>query len=241
MSPMNKSAARAATGLGALAIATSIAVVPATAQTDAQGTAPTTTSAATTPVTAKAAAAPRKRSAKLRIRSARRNVVAGQRVLVRGALRPAKAGKIVKLQVRKGKRWKTLDRTITRRGGAYRLHFTARKLGTVKVRIAFAGDRSTRAARRSVGRVTVYRKVLVSWYGGGGAVACPGASGRATYGVAHRTLPCGTKVKFRYRGRTVVAKVIDRGPFVSGREYDLTGETKNALGAGDLTTVMSSK
>ena len=44
-------------------------------------------------------------------------------------------------------------------------------------------------------------------------------------GVAHRTLPCGTKVTFRNpaNGRTITAKVVDRGPYVSGRDWDLTG------------------
>jgi hypothetical protein len=32
-------------------------------------------------------------------------------------------------------------------------------------------------------------------------------------GVAHRTLPCGTMVQFRWHGRLAVAPVIDRGPY----------------------------
>ena len=44
-------------------------------------------------------------------------------------------------------------------------------------------------------------------------------------GVAHRTLPCGTKVTFKNpaNGRTVTAPVVDRGPYISGRQWDLTG------------------
>jgi rare lipoprotein A (peptidoglycan hydrolase) len=45
--------------------------------------------------------------------------------------------------------------------------------------------------------------------------------------VAHKTLPIGTLVIFRYHGRTVEAVVCDRGPFVGGREFDL-GETTRA-------------
>jgi rare lipoprotein A len=43
--------------------------------------------------------------------------------------------------------------------------------------------------------------------------------------VAHRSLPCGTKVTFRNpsNGRTVTVPVIDRGPYVSGRQWDLSG------------------
>ncbi|MDZ4169235.1 MAG: septal ring lytic transglycosylase RlpA family protein [Coriobacteriia bacterium] len=39
--------------------------------------------------------------------------------------------------------------------------------------------------------------------------------------VAHKTLPFGTLVEFRYKGRTAVASVEDRGPFTPGRDWDL--------------------
>jgi rare lipoprotein A len=53
-----------------------------------------------------------------------------------------------------------------------------------------------------------------------------------TIGVAHRTLPCGTLVALYRGGRTLVAPVIDRGPFVAGRTWDLTLATFRALGGG---------
>jgi rare lipoprotein A len=51
-------------------------------------------------------------------------------------------------------------------------------------------------------------------------------------GVAHRSLPCGTKVTFKNpdNGRIVTAPVVDRGPYVSGRQWDLTGGTCKKLG-----------
>ena len=58
-------------------------------------------------------------------------------------------------------------------------------------------------------------------------------------GVANQTLPCGTKVTFRYGGRTVTAVVDDRGPFVGGREWDLNQNTAGALGFGGVGTVWS--
>ena len=58
--------------------------------------------------------------------------------------------------------------------------------------------------------------------------------------MANRTLPCGTLVTLRYRDRTVRVPVIDRGPFVAGRDYDLTWATKLALGAGDVTVIWAS-
>jgi rare lipoprotein A len=37
-------------------------------------------------------------------------------------------------------------------------------------------------------------------------------------------------VRIRYRGRTVLATVRDRGPYVGGREYDLAGAVARRLG-----------
>lgn len=68
----------------------------------------------------------------------------------------------------------------------------------------------------------------ISWYGpgfygnGGACGMIPGGLTRETVGVAHRTLPCGTVVTFRYNGRTVTTRVIDRGPYVAGRTWDMT-------------------
>jgi len=69
----------------------------------------------------------------------------------------------------------------------------------------------------------------ISWYGPGfygnaGACGMLGSAGLTpdTIGVAHRTLPCGTKVTFKWNGKVVVARVIDRGPYVSGRIFDMT-------------------
>jgi rare lipoprotein A (RlpA)-like double-psi beta-barrel protein len=74
----------------------------------------------------------------------------------------------------------------------------------------------------------------VSWYGPGfygRRTACGYALTQDIIGVAHRTLPCGTKVTFRNpeNGRVVTAPVIDRGPYVAGRTWDLTGGLCKAL------------
>lgn len=66
----------------------------------------------------------------------------------------------------------------------------------------------------------------VSWYGPGfygHRTACGLAYTRQILGVAHKTLPCGTKVEFMWEGRSVIVPVIDRGPYVSGRKWDLSG------------------
>lgn len=66
----------------------------------------------------------------------------------------------------------------------------------------------------------------ISWYGPGfygRRTACGLALTRTLVGVAHKTLPCGTQITFRYGSRVVTMPVVDRGPYVAGRQFDLTG------------------
>lgn len=57
--------------------------------------------------------------------------------------------------------------------------------------------------------------------------------------AAHRTLPFGTKVRVTNRstGRSVVVRIVDRGPFVRGRVIDLTPAAARALGFSGLAQV----
>jgi len=72
------------------------------------------------------------------------------------------------------------------------------------------------------------RRHLASWYGPGffgNTTACGQTLRRKTRGVAHRSLPCGTRVVVSYGGRLVRTRVIDRGPYVKRRyerDWDLT-------------------
>lgn len=83
-------------------------------------------------------------------------------------------------------------------------------------------------AAKAIVRVIWHLDNNISWYGpgfygnGGACGMMPGGLTPETVGVAHRTLPCGTVVTFRYNGRTVTTRVIDRGPYVYGRTWDMT-------------------
>lgn len=75
---------------------------------------------------------------------------------------------------------------------------------------------------------------VASWYGPGfygHGTACGQRLSEGMLGVAHKSLPCGTMVTFRKGGNVVRVPVIDRGPYVGGRMWDLTGATCRALGA----------
>jgi hypothetical protein len=77
----------------------------------------------------------------------------------------------------------------------------------------------------SVGKNPWHHDPNISWYGPGlygHGTACGQTLTSTLVGVAHRSLPCGTLVTFRYNGVTLTVPVIDRGPYVSGRTWDLS-------------------
>jgi hypothetical protein len=173
----------------------------------------------------------------------RGDVLVGRRITVHGRLRGAGAGRSVSLQLtgRHG-RWLTVDYDRTDARGRYALTWRSRRPGTHGLRVRFGGADGLPAARRLAGRANVYRRALASWYGPGlygGHLACGGQLTAGTLGVANKTLPCGTKVTLRYRGRRVSVAVVDRGPYVGDREFDLTAATRARLGFGSTGTVLS--
>lgn len=172
------------------------------------------------------------------------NVLEWHPVIVTGTLgaRPAVAqlaGRLVSLQALRGSRWSNVAIARTGRAGRFRLRLIPHRLGSERLRVRFAGDADLRRATRRLGRLNVYRSVEASWYGGGGSLACGGWLTSGTMGVASRTLPCGSLVTLRLAGRSVRVPVVDRGPYVAGREFDLTEATKQALGFGDTGTLWS--
>ncbi len=86
--------------------------------------------------------------------------------------------------------------------------------------------------------VIVYRPSVASWYGDAGSTtACGQVLHKNTLGVANKTLPCGTQVAFYYQGRTITVPVIDRGPYVNGRDWDLTQAAAKLLKIDGVATV----
>ena len=76
------------------------------------------------------------------------------------------------------------------------------------------------------------QKVNVSWYG-------PGFHGKKTasgktfnqwaYTAAHPSLPFGTRLQLTHKGRSIIVTVNDRGPFVRGRQLDISKGAARAL------------
>ena len=77
--------------------------------------------------------------------------------------------------------------------------------------------------------------LTVSWYGERFA-GRPTASGELfdpkELTAAHKTLPFDTRLKLTHleTGKTVVVRVNDRGPFVKGRDLDVSRAAAEALG-----------
>ena len=169
--------------------------------------------------------------AKVGVGKRKLDVRAGRRMVVTGTVLPRVSGLVTYLQIRTAKRWVTIDRDRTGSQGRYRLRDKRKHPMSARARVVVraGGDR----AKRRIGRMNVYREALASWYGPGlygRRTGCGGTLGYSQLGVAHKTLPCGTKVTLRHNGRRVRVPVIDRGPYVGAREYDLTAATARKLG-----------
>lgn len=94
---------------------------------------------------------------------------------------------------------------------------------TTTTRAATATTAVARPAERHLAAAN--RTSVASWYGPGffgHRTACGQVLTPDLVGAAHRTLPCGTAVVFRHGAAVVTAPVIDRGPYVAGREWDLS-------------------
>jgi rare lipoprotein A len=178
---------------------------------------------------------------KVLIRKVELDVLDGRSASVAGTLRPELGGRKVELQRLGRHGWRTLTHTITGARGRFVLRYTPRRLLSERVRVLFVGDSHDLRARRRVGHLRSYRLAGASWYGGGGSLACGGQLTDATMGVANKTLPCGTLVTLRYGGHEVSVPVVDRGPYVAGREFDLTEATKRALGFEGVGEVWSTR
>ena len=162
-------------------------------------------------------------AAQVDVTKKRMNVRAGQRALVVGTATP---GAVTSLEIRRRGVWRTVDRDRTAASGRYVLRARVRRTMAAPVRV------SSGAVTRRLGRLNVYRFAHASWYGPGlygNRLGCGGTLAPGRLGVAHKSLPCGSRVTLRHRGRSVRVRVIDRGPYAGGREYDLTEATARKL------------
>lgn len=76
-------------------------------------------------------------------------------------------------------------------------------------------------------------RVICSWYGKafhGRTMANGKPFNMYAMTAAHKTLPLGTCVLVQYKDAEVVVQITDRGPYISGRELDLSYAAADHLG-----------
>src|SRR4051795_6288129 len=175
--------------------------------------------------TTTAAVIPAAADAQVGVSSKHFNIQTRSRLTAKGR---AEAPGIAKLQIQRRGRWVTLDRDRTNDAGRFVLRKRIRAAMSSRARVRLNSGQT-----RLLGRLNVYRQALASWYGPGlfgNKLGCGGTLQAGSLGVANKSLPCGTKVTLRHHGRVLRVPVIDRGPYVGGREYDLTAATARKLG-----------
>ncbi len=163
-------------------------------------------------------------------------IVTNKPVRIQGTVLP-RGRRLVRVTGSRG-----LRRSIrTARDGRFHL-YTSAAVASAGVSAHALRSKSFLSSRARTVRVARYRAAVASFYDDYGLpVACGGVLGRNQVGVAHKTLRCGTRLKIWYRGRSISARVIDRGPYISGREFDLTGAAARALHFDGVGTIWVSR
>jgi rare lipoprotein A len=225
----------------ALTVATpAVAAAPPTG-----GVIPSSASVPTEAVPAEDRAAPtgasRRVRPEIRVTTARAAGLIGNRAVYAGRVVGAKRGDRVRLDLREKKSWEPVATARVSSNGRFRVAKQISSVGDQAARVRVVASENVTSTHRRVKRVHGFRKSHASYFGPGlygGPLACGGRLTPQTRGVAHKTLPCGARVTLRYGKRQVTTKVVDRGPFIPGREWDLTTATRNDLGFGDVGQVM---
>ncbi len=161
--------------------------------------------------------------------------------IIRGSVAPGSAGRAVVVQVRaRHGAWMTVGTPRAGARGGFSTTWTPIHLGRSSFRAFPAGQASVAAATAPSVEVTVFLPTRATYYGPGlfgHRTACGQTLTRHILGVAHRWLPCGTKVSLLYHGRTITVPVVDRGPFTKIADWDLTSATASALGMSSTSAI----
>lgn len=174
-------------------------------------------------------------------RVADRNSLRGDGVSARGVATGLRSGSgVARLQVRRvgARSWRQVKAARIHSGRKFSIRWRGGAPGRYLTRLVVRNAGAV--ATDHLGAVYVYRATFASWYGPGflgHRTACGQRLTSSILGVAHKTLPCGTRVTFHLRGRTVTARVIDRGPYAQGRDWDLTPALKRKLHFGSTGVV----
>ncbi|WP_026912186.1 septal ring lytic transglycosylase RlpA family protein [Patulibacter minatonensis] len=241
-----RAALAAGAALALTAAVPAMASAPGGTPTPSSGAAPSqTTAARETPVTAAvatpAAVPAKRRTPAIRATTERGSGLVGRTAVYAGRVRHHSAGQHVRLEEHRGSKWRAITRDAVGRDGRFRVSTKISSMGDRSVRLRIVSNSRGKGDIERVEPVHGFRRAYASYFGPGlygSALACGGHLSPGTVGVAHKSLPCGTRLTLRLGDRQVEARVVDRGPYVAGREFDLTSATKSRLGFGSTGNVM---
>jgi rare lipoprotein A len=178
--------------------------------------------------------------------SARDGPIVGRKLRFVGTVAGGGADREVSVQRRESDdAWIEVATATTDEKGSFSARWKADAAGSFAFRAVVRGESieiRTAGASASM-KLRVYRSAIASTFFDR-VTACGRNLRRSTLGVAHKTLPCETKVAFYYRGRRITVPVVDRGPYVAGRTWDLTEATARRLrfdGLGRVGSLVVSK
>ncbi len=165
----------------------------------------------------------------------------GRKVDASGELLPGGNGRRILVEARRKGDWKKVEKVDA--GDPFEVSWRPQRVGSYKLRASFEGDKRN-LGEREAAPVTAFRESVTSIYGPGfygRQTACGKTLERKTVGVAHKKIACGKKVTFQRKGRSITVPVIDRGPFIKGREWDLTTAAAAKLKVEGVQKVWSSR
>ncbi|MBA2764925.1 MAG: hypothetical protein H0U42_09635 [Thermoleophilaceae bacterium] len=169
------------------------------------------------------------------------STLTGRKVEASGELLPGAEGRRILVEARRKGDWKRVERVDA--GKPFDVSWRPERVGSYKLRASFEGDKRN-LGEREAAPVMVFRESVTSIYGPGfygRQTACGQRLERKTVGVAHKKIACGKKVTFRRKGRSITVPVIDRGPFIKHREWDLTTAAASKLKVEGVQRVWSSR
>jgi peptidoglycan lytic transglycosylase len=166
---------------------------------------------------------------------ANRAALMGRNQRISGSVPRRYKGRSVMIQRQEGTGWRKLTTARVGSDGGFQTTWRPDRSGrfTLRAKFEVAPRAMASAGDSAQAQVTVYRPAIATWFGPGfygSRTACGQVLTTTLVGVAHRTLPCGMKVEFLYRGRTLVVPIVDRGPYANGADWDLTTGASKALG-----------
>lgn len=168
----------------------------------------------------------------------RRRALLKRTLRFRGSVAARDAGATVAIQrLSPSRGWLTVATARSHRDGSFTAYWRTDHIGRFAMRATIVAARDASAggadSASKVVRVTVYLPTRATIYGPGfygRKTGCGSRLRESTLGVAHRSLPCGTRVAFFFHGRAHVLRVVDRGPYANGADWDLTMAAARKLG-----------